>query len=174
MNILDLVIAIPLLWGAYKGFTRGLIYEIAMILGLIAGLYLAFKFSGLAQSWLQQFVSKDSVIPSWVGFFIVSGIIMAVFILYARLLEGVLKAGDLNVFNKIAGAVFGLLKYALVISVILWLLKSLEPHLNFINKETRKESVLYEPVLKTSTFLTPAFQDIKNEFRNNLERDGNK
>ncbi|MEZ5067751.1 MAG: hypothetical protein R2847_04355 [Bacteroidia bacterium] len=57
---------------------------------------------------------------------------------------------------------------------ILWLLKSLEPHLNFINKETRKESVLYELRLKTSTFLTPAFQDIKNEFRNNLERDGNK
>ncbi|HMR45872.1 MAG TPA: CvpA family protein [Bacteroidia bacterium] len=169
MNILDLFLAVPLLWGAYKGFTRGIIYEIAMILGLIAGLYVAFKFSGLVQGWIFQLVNKDSALPAWVGFFIVSGIIMAVFILYARLLEGILKAGDLNLFNKIIGGVFGLLKYALVLSVFLWLLKSLEPHLNFINTQTKKESKLYEPVLKTSTFLTPALQDIKNEFRQHIE-----
>jgi membrane protein required for colicin V production len=169
MNILDLVLAVPLLWGAYKGFSRGIIYEVAMIIGLIAGLYLAFKFSGLVQGWLYKVVDSNSALPSWAGFFIVSGIILLVFLLYARLLEGVLKAGDLNAFNKIAGALFGLLKFALVLSVILWLLRSLEPHLNFINRQTKQESKLYEPVLKTSTFLTPALQDIKNEFRQNLD-----
>jgi len=169
MNILDLVIAIPLLWGAYKGFQRGIIYEIAMILGLIVGLYAAFKLSGWVQSLLVSVVAKDSAIPQWLSFAIVSGVIMLVFILYARLLEGVLKAADMNAVNKIFGTIFGILKFALVVSVVLWMFKALEPHVNFINDQTKKESKLYEPVLKTATFINPAFQDIKNEFRENLE-----
>ena len=44
MNFLDALIIAPLLWGAYKGFQKGLIFEIAMILGLIIGVYLGFKF----------------------------------------------------------------------------------------------------------------------------------
>ena len=170
MNILDLVIAIPLLWGAYKGFQRGIIYEIAMILGLIVGLYAAFKLSGWAQQMLMSVVDKNSSLPQWLGFMVVVGVIMAVFLLYARLLEGILKAGDLNAVNKIFGAVFGFLKFALVASVILGLLKTLEPHINFINKQTKEESKLYGPVLSTATFLNPAFQDIKNEFKENLEQ----
>lgn len=164
MNILDIVIAIPLLWGAYKGFTRGIIYELAFIIGLIAGLYVALKFSGWVHDWLQKMVSPESSIPNWVSFVLVITVIILIFLLYAKLLEGILKAGDLNIFNKVFGAVFGMLKFALVVSIILWGLKSLEPGFNFINDQTKAESKLYEPVLKTTTFLNPAFQDLKNEF----------
>ncbi len=171
MNILDVVIAIPLLWGAYKGFKRGVVYEVAFIIGLIIGLYAAFKLSGWVEAMLVSFMDKDSMLPHWVSFFIVLGIIMAVFLLYAKLLEGILKAGDLNAINKIFGAVFGLLKFALVVSVILWGLKSLEPQFNFINNQTKTESKLYQPVLSTATFLNPAFQDLKNEFNQHLKQE---
>lgn len=164
MNILDIVVAIPLLWGAYKGFTRGIIYEVAFILGLIAGLYIAFKFSGWAHDWLQTVVSPGSNIPDWVSFLLIITVIILIFLLYAKLLERILKAGDLNIVNKIFGAAFGTIKFALVVSVILWGLKSLEPEFNFINEQTKSESKLYDPVLKTATFLNPAFQDLKNEF----------
>lgn len=169
MNLLDVVIAIPLLWGAWKGFNRGIIYEIAFILGLVLGLYAAFKLSGWAQAALQSVVDKSSSVPQWMAFIIVIAVIVLIFLFYAKLLEGILKAGDLNVVNKIAGALFGLLKFALVTSVVLHGLKSLEPHFNFINAQTKKESKLYEPVLSTATFLNPFFQDIKNEFKENLE-----
>ncbi len=171
MNILDVVIAIPLLWGAYKGFQRGVIYEIAFIIGLIIGLYAAFKLSGWVETMLHSVMDNNSSLPHWVSFFIVVGIILAVFLLYAKLLEGVLKAGDLNVVNKIFGALFGLLKFALVVSVILWGLKSLEPQFNFINNQTKSESKLYDPVLSTATFLNPAFQDFKNEFNEHLKEE---
>lgn len=171
MNILDVVIAIPLLWGAYKGFQRGVIYEIAFIIGLIIGLYAAFKFSGWVETMLHSVVDASSTIPHWVSFIIVLGIILAIFLLYARLLEGVLKAGDLNAVNKIFGALFGILKFSLVVSVILWGLKSLEPQFNFINAQTKNESKLYPPILSTATFLNPAFQDLKNEFNEHLKEE---
>ncbi len=171
MNILDVVITIPLLWGAYKGFQRGVIYEVAFIIGLVIGLYAAFKLSGWVETMLLSVMDKGSMLPHWVSFIIVIGVIMAVFLLYAKLLEGILKAGDLNAINKIFGAIFGLIKFALVISVILWGLKSLEPQFNFINAQTKNESELYQPVLKTATFLNPAFQDFKNEFNEHLKEE---
>ena len=165
MNFLDALIIAPLIYGAYKGFQKGIIYEIAMILGLVIGVYLGFKFSGLAYSLLQKALPDQGHLLHYISFFIVFGIIILIFIFYARLLETVLKIASLNVFNKIAGAVFGILKFALAISVLFWLLKPLEGSVNIIPEKSRNESLLYGYVLKTASALSPAVKDIKDEFR---------
>lgn len=169
MNLLDIIIAVPLLWGAYRGFKRGLIFEIFMLIGLVLGLYTAFKFSSLLNGLVASFTEKDSAVIPFLSFAIVFAAILLIMILFARFLENVLKITSLNVFNQVAGAVLGIFKFALVVSVVLWLFKALEPHWNFINDSTKKESLLYEPVLNTSSFVTPALQDIKEEFKENLK-----
>ena len=45
MNYLDIIIAIPLIYGFVKGFENGLIKEITGIIGIIFGLYIAIHFS---------------------------------------------------------------------------------------------------------------------------------
>jgi len=165
MNLLDLILAIPLLWGAYRGFKRGFIFEIFMLIGLILGLYIAFKFSSLLNGWVSKMVDAGSAVIPYLSFFIVFAAILLILILFAKLLENILKAVSLNALNKVAGAVLGIIKFALVLSVILWSFKALEPHWNFINASTKKQSLLYEPILKTASFLTPALQDIKEEFK---------
>jgi membrane protein required for colicin V production len=168
MNFLDALIIAPLLWGAYKGFQKGLIFEIAMILGLIAGVYLGFKFSGLVYQLLQKVVSDEGQLLNYLSFFIVFGAIILIFIFYAKLMEAVLKITSLNLFNKIAGAVFGILKFALAISVIFWLLKPMQESVNVIPEKSRKESILYDYVLKIASSLAPAVKDVKDEFRENF------
>lgn len=165
MNFLDALILAPLIYGAYKGFQNGIIYEVAMILGLVIGVYLGFKFSGLAYDLLQKVFHDEGHLLHYVSFFIVVGVIVLIFIFYARLLETVLKITSLNVFNKIAGAVFGILKFALAISVLFWLLKPLEKAVNVIPEKSRNESMLYGYVLKAAASLSPAVKDIKDEFR---------
>jgi membrane protein required for colicin V production len=110
-------------------------------------------------------VAANSAVIPYLSFIIVVAGILLIMILFAKLLEKILKIADLNIINKIAGAVLGIIKFALVVSVILWSFKALEPHWNFINASTKKQSLLYEPVLKTASFLTPALQDIKEEFK---------
>lgn len=168
MNFLDALIIAPLLWGAYKGFQKGLIFEIAMILGLIIGVYLGFKFSGLIYKLLQEVIPDEGQLLNYLSFFIVFGAILLIFIFYARLMEAVLKITSLNLFNKIAGALFGLLKFALAISVIFWLIKPMQNSVNIIPEKARKESMLYEYVLKIASSISPAVKDVKDEFRENF------
>ena len=172
MNFLDALIIAPLLFGAWKGFQKGFIFEVAMIIGLILGVYLGFKFSGFVYEMLNKIISDEGHLLHYVSFFIVFGVILLIFIFYARLMETVLKIASLNLFNKIAGAVFGLLKFALAISVIFWLLKPLQEKVNIIPEKARNESMLYEYVLKAASSLAPAVKDVKDEFRENFGNKG--
>jgi len=168
MNFLDLIIAVPLIYGAYKGFKKGLIFEVAMLAGLIAGVYLAFKFSGLVFGFLVEYLKEYEDVLHFISFLIVFGAILLIFIFYAKLLEAVLKITSLNLFNKITGMLLGIFKLALALSVILWLIKPLESTVDVLPEKVRKGSLLYPYILKTSTFITPVLQDVKKEFKDKM------
>ncbi len=106
MNFLDAIIIAPLIYGAYKGFQKGLIFEIAMIVGLIAGVYFGFKFSGLAYDFLQKLLPDEGHLLHYISFFVVVAVIVLIFIFYAKFMEAVLKIASLNVFNKVAWSHF--------------------------------------------------------------------
>ncbi len=168
MNLLDLFILLPLGWGAWKGFRRGLVFEVLMLMGLVLGLYIAFKFSGLLHGLVASWFDADGAIIPVISFVVVFLAILLVTILLAKLLEGILKATALQPVNKVAGAVFGTLKFALIVSVVLWLLRGLDPYWKPIGDDTKKESVLYGPMLKVSSFIRPALEDIREEFIENV------
>ena len=44
MSWLDVVIAVPLLWALYKGYTEGVILQLGGIVGLLIGVWLAFRY----------------------------------------------------------------------------------------------------------------------------------
>ena len=45
MNYLDIIIAVPLLYGLIKGFSNGLVKEVTSLLALFIGVYVAINFS---------------------------------------------------------------------------------------------------------------------------------
>ncbi|MFN5323717.1 MAG: CvpA family protein [Bacteroidota bacterium] len=168
MNFFDAIICVPLLYGAYAGFKKGLIYEVAMILGLVVGIYLGFKCSDLIYGLLKKITDADAVVLHVVSFLVVVAAILLIFIFYARLMEAVLKITSLNVINKVAGAVLGIFKFAIAVSVVFWLLKPFEGKLDVIPEKSRNESLLYPYMLKSSSFITPVIQDVKDELNENL------
>jgi uncharacterized membrane protein required for colicin V production len=85
-------------------------------------------------------------------------------ILFAKFLEGILKIGSLNTFNKIAGACFGMLKFALVVSVVLSVFRPVDAQLGLLSAKTKADSYLYQPVVSVSQYLFPALKDVQQEF----------
>ena len=167
MNYLDIIIAIPLLLGAYKGFRRGLIFEVAMIIGLIFGIYLAFKFSNMFESVVSKYFNNSTLLP-YFSFFLIFSLVILAMVLLAKLFEGILKITNLNMFNKVAGALFGLLKFGLIISVLLAVFRPIDENMGYIKPEIKNKSVLYAPVLKISQYIFPALSDMQKVFKKNL------
>ena len=168
MNYLDIIIAIPLLYGAWKGFKRGLIFEMAMIIGLVLGFYLGFKFLHFFEQIVSKYISNSGNFLPYLTFILVFILVIVLMILLAKLLETILKITALNLFNQIAGAVFGIIKFALVLSFLLALFRPVDLRMNLIQAQTKNESYLYNPVLNISHYLFPALQDVKKEFEHRV------
>jgi membrane protein required for colicin V production len=99
-----------------------------------------------------------------ISFFVVFICVVLIMILFAKFLEGILKIGSLNTFNKIAGACFGMLKFALVVSVVLSVFRPVDAQLGLLSAKTKADSYLYQPVVSVSQYLFPALKDVQQEF----------
>ena len=144
MNWLDIVLAIPLLWFLYRGFRNGLIIELASLAALILGIYAALHFSFYVQEYLEKNFEIAQNYLYIISFAITFLIVAIIVFLAGKLIHKVVSIVALGFLNRLAGGIFGLLKAALVLSVILYFINGFSPHL--IKSETKNNSILYEAV----------------------------
>ena len=159
MSTLDIILLIPLAWGAFKGFKKGLIGEIASILALLLGVYGAFKMSSYAIPYIQEFISVSDYWISIVAFVLVFLVIILLVFLLGKFLEWGVSFIALGFANKIGGTAFGLLKYVFLISVLLTFLIPVNNTFKLLSNDVLKESVLFAPVSKVAPFLLPIIKD---------------
>lgn len=165
MNILDIILAIPLLWALYRGFRKGLVYMIASITALVLGVLGAVRFHDVTGSVLESWFTINPAHLNLVSFAVTFiGIILIVH-LAAFLVDKLIKAVALSFINRAAGMIFGVFTAAFVISIILMPLDAVNKKNEFISPETIDGSLLYKPLTK----LAPAvFPYLKSEEFHNL------
>lgn len=170
MNILDIIFAIPLLWALYRGFRKGLIYMIASLTALVLGVLGAMRFHELIGSMLSNWFEINPEHINLISFAVTFILIVMVVHLAAFLVDKLIKAIALNLVNRAAGMVFGLLVTAFVISIILMPVDAANNKKEFISKDTIEGSLLYKPLTK----LAPAvFPYLKKQVMKKVQEEDN-
>jgi len=160
MNYFDIIITIPLIWGAYKGFKKGFIIEIASFIALGLGIWGGMRFSSISAKYLSDaFEISEKVMPliSFAVTFI--AIVMAVFML-AKMLQKIITMVALGFVNRSAGALFGMLKFALIMSVVINFANTINNQISFIAPTMKNSSILYEPMGKVAQVIIPGLKNI--------------
>ncbi len=155
MTTIDIIIAVILLFGLVKGYMKGLFIEITSLVGLVLGVYGALHFSFYLSDILQENVSWDKSMIQIVAFAGTFLVILLALVFLGKALTKIAETIFLGFFNKLLGAVFGVLKYALILSIVFLIYDQISDSLKFINKEKSKESVLYEPVKNLAPTIFP-------------------
>lgn len=145
MNYIDVLILIPLVYGAYKGFTTGLIVEISTLLALILGVFVSLKYAGMTEEFLKDFVDISESYSYYVAFAVTFLLIIVIIHLLGKLLTRLIDMVSLGLFNKLLGIVLGVAKAAIVVCVVLFILNALDARYDFIPDKTKNESMLYRP-----------------------------
>ena len=146
MSILDIALLVLLVLGMVRGFSRGFFVEIASLVALIAGVYGAFHFSNFAASFLKDRVDWNENTVNIAAFVTTFVIIVLVIALAGKALTKIADFAMLGLLNKILGALFGGLKVALILSVILIVLDKINANVPFVKEKDQQESVLYSPI----------------------------
>ncbi len=163
MNILDIIFAVPLLWALYRGFRKGLIYMIASLAALLLGIIGAVKFHVAVGSVLSKWFEIQPDHLNMISFAITFLLIVIAVHLAAFLGDKLIKAVALNLVNRAAGMVFGLLVTAFVISVMLMPIDAANRTKAFISEDTIEGSLLYKPLIHFAPAVFPYLK--KDEFR---------
>ncbi len=162
-SYIDLIILIPILFGLYKGFTKGLILSLATLLGLMLGVYGGVKFSHLTANFLFEQFQIDIPLVAFSVTFLV--LVIGVYLL-GKLLSKFIDVLSLGFLNKLAGAVFGVGKIVLILSVLLMLFENLNQKFNLIEDRQISKSQLYVLLKDTSEIVFPYFEELKENTTN--------
>ena len=158
MSFLDIVLGSLLVYGLYQGIKNGFFVELASLISLILGIYIAIKFSDFAKGVLSGFVHWNPKTIQIIAFVITFTVVIIMMSLLAKFLTGIANFARLGWINKLGGGFFRLLKTILIASVFLNLFEKINFNDTFAKKETLDKSTFYRPIQKTAGFLYPSIE----------------
>lgn len=163
MNTIDIVFGVILILGAIQGLRKGLFVELASLVGLIAGIFGAIYFSYFIGDWLAEKTSWSEQVINLSAFAITFIIIVVAVSMAGKLLTKIADFAMLGIINKIAGAVFAVLKYAFLLSVVIMFLNAANKRIGFISEEAMEESLLFNPVKSFAPMILPSILEKAKE-----------
>jgi membrane protein required for colicin V production len=159
MNYLDILFCIPLLWGFWKGFQKGLIIEVAMLAALLLGIWGGIKFSDyIAEVITNNFDVGEKYLPVVAFGVTFLAIVVAVYAI-GKIVERFVDLVAMKMVNKVAGGAFGLAKFGVILSVLLVIINSYDEKAGFISQDLKDGSLLYQPMSDVALTIVPALQN---------------
>ncbi len=171
MNSIDILLLIPLIYGAWKGFKHGLIIEVFTLLAFFVGIYIGIHFSDFTAGLLREHVGLTSKYLPIISFTLTFLGIGALVFFLGKTIEKLIKITALTPLNKFAGVFFSLLKYAYILSTLLVILESYDEKLSFFPAKVKQDSLLYNPILKVSTSTIPQLKESTIFLKNLMNND---
>ena len=99
ISIIDLIMGLVLVVGAINGFRKGVISQLGGVVGVIVGVWLAFRLGASVSTWIGVEMSP------LVAYILVFVAAIAAMWLLTHILSKVLSTIGLGVINRLCGAV---------------------------------------------------------------------
>jgi len=165
MNLLDLGIVILLALIVLRGYYRGLFQELAVLAGFIGGLVAAAHFYVPLAARLQPLI-KEPTYSRWVAFAVILVAVYWLTRVLAHFLQRLLYHLYLDVFDRLLGAAFALVKGGLIVGFALMIVSVAIPKSQLI-QESRVAPVLVQ-IARQALELLPA--DFKKRWERQMRQ----
>lgn len=161
MQLIDILLAIPLLFFIYKGWKKGLVREVATLVGLLAGIWACVHLSQQVAVWL-NLDSENAILIAFIVTFVA---VLVLTYLLGRCVEGLLKAAKLSLLNRLAGALLGAVKALCILAVLLNYVVMFDKQEVVIKPEAKENSLLYKPVYNVGNQLTASLKQFIDDHK---------
>jgi membrane protein required for colicin V production len=155
MNYIDIVLGILLILAAIGGFKKGLIAEVASLAALILGIWGAIKFSHITSEFLVENFNLTTEYLNLISFVVTFVVIVILVHVVGNVVSKLVETVMLGFVNKLAGLIFGVLKAALILSIILVLFDKIDEDVHILSESTKENSRMYEPIRSFAPSIFP-------------------
>jgi membrane protein required for colicin V production len=155
MNYIDLVLGIILIIAAIQGFRQGFIVELASLAAIVLGIWGAIRFSDWTADFITDITGYHSEHLSTIAFVVTFIAIVILVHILGKVLDTTVKAVALGFLNRLAGIIFGVLKTAVILSILLLLFEPIDENVHLLPSRQKAESKIYEPMKQLVPTLFP-------------------
>ncbi len=138
---------------------KGLFIEVSSLIALFLGVYGATHFSNFAETFIRNSTHLDNSLIKLSAFAITFIVIVIAISIIGRMMTKLIDYANLGLLNQLLGGVFGALKLALIISVLLIFFEKFNNTIPLVRKETINKSKFYSPVRKIVPTLFPTIMN---------------
>jgi len=163
MNYIDIIFTILLVWAAYKGYNKGLLIELAKLVALVLGVFGAIHFSEYLKPIIVEKFNISPQLSSIISFILIFIVVVIIVFILAKLVEKTVKALALGIFNSLGGALFSILQYGFIISVIILIFGFIHLDKFIFPEKSREKSYLFIPVSNFAPTVIPKIKAMKIE-----------
>ena len=152
---LDIVFLVPLLWGAYSGFKKGLIAQVIGLTSLFAGVWLGVNYQEVVSPFLIEKVQEKYLSISCFIVLFFSVIILGA--ITTKIMEKFANFIQLKLINKLVGLILGVLKISSFLVIVVSIIQTWDSQSIMIDQSTKENSLFF-----------PVFNNIGNSILPNL------
>ena len=154
---IDILIALPLLYGLIVGIRRGLVTEFLAIAAVVAAFIGARLWGPMAVPWVLKagtavhlnMPQQVAVVIAYAGIFALIAVLLN---LLGRWLNKFLDSIHIGWVNHLAGALFGVLKWGIIVLVLVFIVGQLDAYFAVLPDELKAESRLWDPALRSANW----------------------
>lgn len=169
MQVIDIVICVPLLYGLLKGMRNGLLIEVISAVSYLIAIYTAVQLAVSVGVWMQArwgWEASTAQLMAFVGLLVV--VVVGLYFL-GNVLTQVINHTGLGLLNRAGGALFGALKMALIMSVLLHFIERYKLTTTLVAEEKQELSLLWKPLMQFSALAYPQMSEWYQEAKANWD-----
>lgn len=144
MGILDYILLVCFIPAVIEGLWKGLIRQVFGIVAIVAGVIVASHFTPELAKWLTlQFENPEAKFVNILSFaLLLIGTVLTLNIV-GNLVTKLFQAASLGMLNRLLGMLFGLIKTALIMALLVYIFDGLNGKWNFVEGATLDASPVY-------------------------------
>lgn len=159
MTSVDIICGILLLYGVWRGWSKGVIVQLSGIIGLLLGGYLAWHYSEPVGRW----IGAEDMLGQVAGFLIIFIVIVALLAILGRMLRGMFRFAGLGIFDHLGGLLLGGIKVALLLYVLINTYESANQVRHWTSNKGIEQSFLYKPIKEVGELAFPYLQEFRDQ-----------
>ena len=171
MNIVDIILLVILGVAAYNGYNRGLFVSLVSIFAFFVAIILAFMFMDWGVEVLSNYIDGFTGFMPFLAFLIIFGLAAVLINIGGSMVKKAMDLTLLGSFDKIAGALLGIVKWVVGASLLIWLIQTVGLE---IPNNWQESSSLYQKIEPVAPWIIDRFSEywpfIKDLFESIKER----
>ena len=143
MALLDIILLVCFVPAIVLGISKGFIKQLVDLVSIVLGAWAAFHFAEVVSNWLGNYLTWNHTVIYVISFAIIVIVAVLLLNLLGSLILRVVKIASLGWVNRLLGLVFGVLKTAFILGIIIMLFDSLNGQWNLVEPDKLSNCTVY-------------------------------